>query len=89
MSLAIFVVCERVRLAMGAVSNVLCTLEGARSMEGKWDRVRRAIGYSGVVVGICGIGMSSCFGMTTLGGDAGGWSSCGQRLGCRIERGRA
>ena len=58
-------------------------------MEGKWDRVRRAIGSSGIVVGICGIGMSSGFGMTTLGGDAGGRSSRGRRICRRIERGRA
>ena len=72
MALATFAVCERVRLAMGAVSIVLCTLGGYRSMEGKRDRVRRAIGSSGLAVGICGIGMSGGFGMTTLGGDAGG-----------------
>ena len=57
-------------------------------MEGKRDRVRRAIGSSGLSVGICGIGMSGGVGMTTLGGDAGGRSSQGQRIGRRIERGR-
>ena len=71
MSLAIFAVCERVCLAMGAVSIDLCTLVGTWSMEGKWDRVRHAIGSSGLAVGICGIRMTGGFGMTTLGGDAG------------------
>ena len=51
MALDVFTVCERVRLAMGAVSIVLCTLGGARSMEDKCDRMRRAIGSSGLVVG--------------------------------------
>ena len=41
-------------------------------MEGKWDRVRRAIGSYGLVVGMGGIGMSGGFGMTTLGSGAGG-----------------
>ena len=89
MVLAIFAVCERVRLDMGAVSVVLCTLGGARSMEGKRYHVRRALGSSGLAVGICGIGMSGGVGMTTLGGNAGGWSSQGRRIGRRIERGWA
>ena len=88
MALAIFAVCERARLEMGAVSIVLCTLGGAWSMEGKRDHMRRAIGSSGLAVGVCGIGMSGGFGMTTLGGDAGGRSSWGRRIGRRIERGR-
>ena len=88
MALAIFAVYERVRLSMGAVSIVLCTLGGDRSMEGKRDRVQRAIGSSGLAVGICGIGMSGVFGMTTLGGDAGGRSYRGRRMGRRIQRGR-
>ena len=71
MALAIFAVCEGVRLEMGAVSIVLCTLGGARSMDGKRDRVRRAMGSSGLVVGVGGIGMSSGFGMTSLGSGAG------------------
>ena len=69
------VVCECVRLAMGAVSIILCTLGGARSTEGKLERVRCEIGSSGLAVGIGGTGISSGFGMTTLGGDVGGWSS--------------
>ena len=89
MELAVFAVCERVHLVMGAVSIVLCTLGGDRSMEGKRDRVQRAIGSSGLAVGICGIGMSGGVGMTNLGGDAGGRSSRGRRIGRRIERGRA
>ena len=82
-------VCERVRLAMGAVSIVLCTLGGARSMEGKWDRVRCAIGSSGLVVGVGSVGVSGGFGITTLGSGAGGRSSQGRRIGHRIERGWA
>ena len=39
-------------------------------------------------MGICGISMAGGFGMTTLGGDAGGWSSWGRRIGLRIERSR-
>ena len=89
MALAIFAVYERVRLAMGTVSIVLCTIGGAWSMEGKRDRVRRAIGSSGPVVGVGGIGISGGFGMTTLGSGAGGRSSWGRRIGCRIERGWA
>ena len=61
MALAVFTVCERVRLAMGSVSIVLCTLGGARSMDGKRDRVRRAMGSSVLVVGVGGIGMSGGF----------------------------
>ena len=61
MELAVFSVCERVRLAMGVVSIVLCTLGGAQSMEVKRDHVRRAIGSSRLVVGVDGIGMSGGF----------------------------
>ena len=85
MELAVFAVCERVHLVMGAVSIVLCTLGGARSMEGKRDRVRHAIGSSGLVVGMDGIGMSGGFGMNTLGSGKGGWSSWGRQIGRRIE----
>ena len=46
MTLAMDVVCERVRLVVGAVSIVLFILGGARSMGGNLDRVRRAIGSS-------------------------------------------
>ena len=55
-------------------------------MAGKWDRVRRAMGSSGLGVGVVGIGLSGGFGMTTLGGGAGGLSSRGRRIGCRMER---
>ena len=89
MALAVFAVCERVRLAMGAVSIVLCTLGGAWSMAGKRDCVRRAMGSSGLVVGVGGIGMSGGFGMTTLGSGAGGRSSRGRCIGRRIECGQA
>ena len=61
MALAVFTVFECVRLAMGAVSIILCTLGGAWSMEGKWDRVRREIGSSGLVVCMGSIGMSGGF----------------------------
>ena len=87
-ALAVLAVCERVSLAMGAVSIVLCTLGGARSMEGMRDRVRREIGSSGLVVGMGGIGMYGGFGMTTLGSGAGGRYSRGRRMGRRIERSR-
>ena len=58
-SLAVFAVCEQVCLATGAVSTI----------GGWWDLVRRAMGYSG----LCGIGLSGGFGMTTLGSGAGGF----------------
>ena len=67
MALTMFAVCERVRLEMGAVSIVLFTLGGTRSMEGKLDRVQRAIGSYGLVVSICSTGIAGSFGMTTLG----------------------
>ena len=56
MTLAAFVVCERVRLATGAVS-----------MVGRWDLVLHSMGSSK----LCGIGLSGGFGMTTLGSGAG------------------
>ena len=46
----------------------------------------KKIGSSGLVVGVGGIGMSGCFGMTTLGSGAGGWYSWGRRIVRRIER---
>ena len=58
-------------------------------MEGKRDHMRRAIGSSGLLVGVGGIGMSGGFGMTTLGSGAGGRSLQGRRIGCKIERGQA
>ena len=58
-------------------------------MEVKQERVRSAIGYSGLAVVNCGIGISGGVGMTTLGGDAGCPSSRGRRIGRRIERGQA
>ena len=67
----VFAVCERVRPATGAVSIVLCTLGGARSMTGKWYCVCRAMGSSGLGVGVGGIGLFGGFGMTTLGSVAG------------------
>ena len=60
MTLAVFAVCERVRLATGAVSKV----------GGLWDLVRRAMGSSG----LCGIGLFGGFGMTNLGSGAGGFA---------------
>ena len=59
MTLAIFAVCERVRLATGTVSKI----------GGLWDLVRRAMGSSG----LRGIDLSGGFGMTTLGSSAGGF----------------
>ena len=58
MTLAVFAVCERVRLVTGAVS-----------MVGRWDLVRRAMASSR----LHGIGLSGGFGMTTLGSGAGGF----------------
>ena len=58
MTLAAFVVCERVRLATGDVS-----------MVGRWDLVRCGMGSSR----LRGIGLSGGFGMTTLGSCAGGF----------------
>ena len=89
MALAVFTVCERVRLVTGTVSIVLCTLEGTRSMAGNWERVCREMGSSGLVVGVGGISLSGGFGMTTLGSGAGGLSSQGRRIGRRMERDRA
>ena len=57
-------------------------------MVGNLDRVRRAIGSSWLAMDSCGISMAGGFGMTTLGGEAGGRSSWGRRIGRRIERGR-
>ena len=57
MALAVFAVCERVRLATGAVSRI----------GGLCDLVRRATGSAG----LRGIGLSGGFGMTTLGSGAG------------------
>ena len=59
MTLAVFTVCELVRLATGDVSKI----------GGLWDLVRRAMGSSG----LRGIGLSGGFGMTTLGSGAGGF----------------
>ena len=89
MVLAVFTICEWVRLETGAVSIVLCTLGGARSMDGKWDPMRREIGSSGLGVGVVGIGLSGGFGMITLGSGAGGMYLRGQCIGRRMERGRA
>ena len=69
MALAAFTVCERVRLATGAVSIGVCTHGGTRSMVVMWNRVRCAMGSSR----LCGIGLSGGFGMTTLGSGAGGF----------------
>ena len=70
MTLAVFVVCEQVRLTTGAVSTI----------GGWWDLVHRAMGSSGLRgIGLSGgFGMTTLisgaegFGMTTLGGGAGG-----------------
>ena len=57
-------------------------------MEGNLDRVRHAIGSSRLEMDIFGTSMAGGFVMTTLGGDAGGRSSWGRRIGRRIECGR-
>ena len=59
MTLAVFTVCEQVRVATGTVSKI----------DGLWDLVRCAMGSSG----LCGIGLSGGFGMTTLGSGGGGF----------------
>ena len=59
MALVVFAVCERVHLATGAVSRI----------GGLCDLVRRAMGSGG----LCGIGVSGGFVMTTLGSNAGGF----------------
>ena len=59
MALVVFAVCERVRLATGAISRI----------GGLCDLVRRAMGSSG----LRGIGFSGGFGMTTLESGAGGF----------------
>ena len=86
MTLAVFAVCERVRLATGTVSIV-----------GRWDLVSRAMGSSI----LRSIGLSGGFGittlgsgaggvgMTTLGGAAGGLSLWGWRIVRRMGRGCA
>ena len=57
MTLAVFAICEQVRLATGAVSTI----------GGWWDLVPCAMGSSG----LRGIGLSGGFGMATLGSVAG------------------
>ena len=59
MAPAVFAVCERVRLATGAVSRI----------GGICDLVRRAMGSSG----LRGVGLSGGCVMTTLGSGAGGF----------------
>ena len=59
MALTVFPVCERVRLATGAVSRI----------GGLFDLVCRAMGSAG----LCGIGLSGGFVMNTLGSGAGGF----------------
>ena len=59
MALAVFAVCEQVRLATGAISRI----------GGLCDLVRRAMGSAG----LCGIGLSGGFVMTTLGSGVGGF----------------
>ena len=89
MALAVFAVCECLRLATGAVFIVLCTLVGVRSMAGKWDPVRRAMGSSGMVVGVVCVGLSGGIEMTTLGSGARGLSLRVRRIGRRVEHSRA
>ena len=84
MTLAVFAVCEQVRLATGAVS-----------MVGRWDLVRHAMGSSRLRgIGLFGgVGMTNLgsgaggFGMTTLGGGAECLSLRGRRIVRRMERG--
>ena len=86
MTLAVFTVFERVRLATGSVS-----------MFGRWDLVHCAMGSSRLRgIGLSGgFGMTTLgsgagvFGMTTLGGGAGGLSLRGRRMVQRMGRGCA
>ena len=99
MALLVLAVCERVRLAMGAISIGVFTRRGTRYMVGMWDRVCRAMGSSRLRgIGLSGgFGMTTLgsgagfFGMTTIGGGAGGLSSQGRRIvrrmGCGCARG--
>ena len=82
-TLAIAVVCERMRLAMGNVSGILFTLGGSWSMVwGNLDLVRHSTGSYGLVMdgSDVGIGGELGFGMATLGGASGGRSSWGRRI---------
>ena len=67
MALAVFAVCERVRLATGADSRI----------GGLCDLVHRAMGS----YGLRGIGLSGGFGTTTLGSGAGGFGMSMSTLG--------
>ena len=69
MALVVLAVCERVRLATGAMSSGVFTCGGTRSMASRWERVRCAMGSSR----LGSIGLSGGFGMTTLGSGAGGF----------------
>ena len=97
MALAVFAVCERVRLATGAVSIGVFTRGGTRYISGRWDHVRHVMGsYRLGGIGLSGgFGMTTLgsgagsFGMTTLGGGAGGLSSRGRRIVRRMGRGCA
>ena len=86
MTLAVFAVCEQVRLATGAVF-----------MVGRCDLVPCAMGSSRLRgIGLSGgFGMTNLgsgaggFGMTTLGGGTGGLSLLGRRIVQRMGRGCA
>ena len=85
MTLAMAAVCEHMRMAIGAMSVVFFTLGGGRYIVGNLDRVRRTIGSSGPEMDSGGTSMTGVFGMDTLGGAYGGWSSCGWHMGRSIE----
>ena len=50
-------------------------------MVGNLDRVLCSIGSSGLAIDSGGISLTGGFGMTTLGGEAGGWSTWGRAEG--------
>ena len=82
-------VCERLRLAIDAVSGVLFTLGGGWStVWGNLDLVHCATGSYLLVMDVSGVGIGEAlgFGMATLGGASGGRSSWGRSIGQNIER---
>ena len=88
-TLAMAAVCERVHLAIGAVSGVFFTLGGGWStVWGTLDLVHRVTdSYLLMMDGTSvGIGEALGFGMATLGSVSGGRSSWGRRVGRSMER---
>ena len=88
-TLAVEVVCDLVRLAIGNISVDLFTLGGGGSTVcGTLDLVRRATGsYLSLVDGTFGVdGEALGFWTTNLGSKSWGWYLVGRRIGHSIER---